>query len=223
MRHHGGASKPWDDDFRSWIVKAEAEGKDPNDIGDFAWDDDPLKESLERFYYPYIEPTSVVLELGPGSGRATRHIIGRCREMVLVDYSKFVCQFLNGYLAGKGKFQTHHIDRPAMPSVRSNSIDMALANGVFEHIGKDDMLFFLEDFHRVLKLRGILSFNFDTLMSEGGFSWYQKFRGEPGHHCIFRFYHPDVVRRLGEASGFEVREMTTDESRFAHVVLQKRA
>ena len=152
VRHHVGASKPWDDDFRSWIVKAQAEGKDPNDIGDFDWDDDPLKESLERFYYPYIEPTSVVLELGPGSGRATRHIIGRCREMVLVDYSKFVCEFLNGYLAGKGKFQTA-ITSTARPCPVSPATPSTWRwrTRVFEHIGKDDMFFFLEDFHRVLE------------------------------------------------------------------------
>jgi hypothetical protein len=43
--------------------------RDPNDIGDEEWAADALVESLELRYLPRINGESVVLELGPGSGR----------------------------------------------------------------------------------------------------------------------------------------------------------
>lgn len=221
VAYHGDV-KPWDEFFERWIAEAEAAGKDPNDLGDVEWSDDPLKQALEEFYLPHVTPESVVLELGPGTGRATRHIIGRCREMVLVDYSTLVCEWLTKYLAGKGRFQVHAIDKPKMPMVESESVDFALANGVFEHVGMDDLAFFIEEFYRVLKPGGFFCFNFDNFMSEGGWEWLRKYRGVAGAQNPFRFYHPEMVAKLAERAGFRVARMKTSESRFAFGELEKR-
>src|ERR1044071_4108815 len=75
--------RPWDDVFDEWIRSARDEGVDPNDVGDQAWGDP--RDYVERVYLPHIDPDSVVLELGPGTGRITRHLIDRCRAMILVD------------------------------------------------------------------------------------------------------------------------------------------
>jgi len=98
--------KPWDVNFRE-IKNAEAIGIDPNDLGDVAWNDDPLKRAFERHCLPHVNPESVVLELGPGTGRLTRHLIGRCKRIILVDYSRFICEWLEHYLRGKGCFEVH--------------------------------------------------------------------------------------------------------------------
>ena len=110
--------RPWDADFKKWIAEARESGQDPNDIGDEAWQSDPLKLALERHYLPHINANSVVLELGPGSGRATRHVISRCREMILVDYSHFVCEWLESYLAAKWVYRIYQIDDPWLPMIQ---------------------------------------------------------------------------------------------------------
>ena len=215
------SAKPWDSHFQSWLAEAEATGKDPNDVGDVEWCDDPLQQTLETHYLPYIHPDSIVLELGPGTGRLTRHIISRCREMILVDYSIFVCRWLEKYLKGKGRFRICQIHSPALPAVATGSVDVIMANGVFEHIDFDDLLCFLEEFNRVLKPGGVISFNFDNVMTAEGMQRFQQYRGEPGAKCIFRFYHPDVMRTLAEAAGLQVRRLTVNSTRFAHIDLQK--
>ena len=91
-------------------------GVDPNDVGDQDWGGPALDACTARLF-PHLTRESVVLELGPGSGRYTRHVLPRCREMVLVDYSKLVCEWLSEYLKGKGRFRVHHIDRPALPMI----------------------------------------------------------------------------------------------------------
>jgi ubiquinone/menaquinone biosynthesis C-methylase UbiE len=192
---------------------------DPNDVGDLGWGD-PLPH-IQKRYLPWIGPDSVVLELGPGTGRVTRHVIGRCGEMILVDYSRFVCDWLEKYLAGKGRFRVCCIDRPAMPMVADDSVDFAFAYGVFEHIGLDDMCWFLGEFDRVLRPGGRVSFNFDNVMSPGGIEHLLEMRREPGHANVFRFYHPETVCRLAEVAGLTVADLTTDASRLADIDLVK--
>ncbi len=166
-------------------------------------------------------PHSVVLELGPGSGRLTRHLIGRCRELICADYSRMVCKWLPQYLGKKRHFKVHHISKPYFPMIPNESIDVVVANGVFEHIELEDLSFYLEDFYRILKPSGVVSFNYENIMTSAGLQWLRTFRGEPGDGCIFRFYHPDTLRWLSENIGFAVLHVTVDESRFAHIELQK--
>jgi hypothetical protein len=67
----------------------------------------------------------------------------RCREMILVDYSKLVGNWRAKYLQGKGHVKIQLIDKPAFPNVASNPVDFAFANGVFEHVDTDDTDCFL--------------------------------------------------------------------------------
>jgi ubiquinone/menaquinone biosynthesis C-methylase UbiE len=213
--------KPWDKEFQGWVKDTRASGVDPNDIGDRAWQDNAL-ENCSRHLFPHVSPESTVLELGPGTGRYTRHVFPRCREMILVDYSEFVCGWVREYLKGKGHFQIHHIERPALPQVSDESVDFVFAIGVFEHIDVDETDSFLQEFHRVLKPGGALSFNFDNFMSPGGLHWFRNETMRAGARRIFRFYHPEFLQRMARMRGFDDVVMTTDDTRFAFLSATKR-
>ncbi len=211
----------WDASFRRWIRQAQASGRDPNDVADQEWDGEQLKAALERLVFPHLSPQATVLELGPGSGRVTRHLIARCHNMILLDSSRFVCRFLSGYLKGKGNFRCHHIHGPQMPMVAAASVDAGVAIGVFEHLDVEDTLWFLEEFFRVLKPGGIVVFDFDNGTSAGGLSWLRQTRGAPGERSVFRFYHPEQMRALAQSAGFEVAALESDGSRDALIQLRK--
>jgi SAM-dependent methyltransferase len=223
VRRHDTAHdvKPWDRKFAAWIAEGRARGVDPNDLADAAWSDDGLDESLSRHYLPKVSPASVVLELGPGTGRVTRHLIGRCRELLLADNSQLVCDWLPLYLRSKGRFRVFHLDGPVLTDVASDAVDVVLAHGVFEHVDLDDMASFLDEFHRVLRPGGVAVFNFDNFASRGGRAWFERWRPAPGGRGIFRFYHPEVVRDAALASGFDVEQITADDSRLATATLRK--
>lgn len=212
--------KPWDRQFLRWIEEAEATGQDPNDIGDATWSGTRLPVA-EEHYFPHITPDSVVLELGPGTGRVTRYLIGRCREMILVDYSRVVCEWLPQYLEGKGRFRVHQIERPAFPEVDSDSVDTVIANGVFHHIDPYPTWSFLHEIWRVLRPGGIVSFDFIQFCSEGGIEFFREHRPATGMDSIFRFYHPEEMRTLASTVGFDVIKLTTDESRLCFLEARK--
>jgi SAM-dependent methyltransferase len=200
--------RPWDRDFRKWIDSARRSGRDPNDVGDETWAGDSLAGAT-RFLFPNISPRSVVLELGPGTGRYTRHVLPRCQKMILVDYSEVVCEWLAEYAAGKGPFEVHHITGPTLPAVPDATVDFAFARGVFEHIDPDDMDYFFREFQRVLRPGGRLWLDFCSLMSEEGFAWFERWRPPPGGRGHFRFYHPDFVARLAAGAGLADVRVTT--------------
>lgn len=212
-------ARPWDDYFQRWIEEAQREGADPNDVGDRDWGDPGY--DVQHYFLPHIKADSVVLELGPGTGRITRRLIGRCREMVLVDYSPFVCRWLDQYFAGKGRFRTVCIDKPRLNGVADGEIDFLFAFGVVEHIDFDDLRWFLQDFRRVLAPRGVAVFNFDNMMTAAGLAWHAQFMGQPGDRNIFRFYHPEAVSWLARDAGFTVLDLHVDDSRFATIELRK--
>lgn len=213
--------RTWDRHFRDWMRQAEAKGLDVNDVGDEAWEDDHLEFALREFYLPFVLPGSAVLELGPGTGRVTRHLVGRCARLELADNSPLVIRWISKYLSGKCDFRAHLVEVPEFSRIRSGTIDTAIAHGVFEHLDFDEAAFYLQEFFRVLRPGGHASLNYDTLHNAAGVAWFEQFRNRPGDRCIFRFYTPDFMARLGELAGFEVELHYLPEDRLAHIVFRK--
>jgi SAM-dependent methyltransferase len=123
---------------------------------------------------------------------------------------------MRSYLEGRCDFRTHLISVPLVPDVASESVDLVLAHGVMEDLDFDETAFFLDEFYHVLKPGGHVSFNYNSMHSADGVDWFMKHRKTPGHRCIFRFYTPDFMHRLGEIAGFTVAQSHAAGSRLAH-------
>jgi hypothetical protein len=67
----------------------------------------------------------------------------------------------------------------------------------------------------------LISTDEDALMRADGLAWRKQFQKRPGDRNFLRFYHPDMVRLLAEASGFAVDELQSGQSRHANVELRK--
>lgn len=213
----------WDVHFKEWIERSQSAGLDPNDIGDQAWGNDFLDRALDTRYLPYIKKEDTVLELGPGTGRLTRHLIGRCRRIEIVDNSAFVIDWMGKFLEGKCEYGLHHVKNEHIPGMASGSVGAVVAHGVFEHLDFDETANFLDEFKRVLRPGGYVSYNYNTLHNDEGFAWFRTHLKGPGRRCIFRFYTPDFMERLAKFSGFDVVEHDTANGRLCHIVMQSKA
>jgi len=192
--------KAWDPLFDSWIETAKLEGVDPNDIGDRQWGD-PVTV-IESRYGPYLAADKVVLELGPGSGRYTRHLLLRCSRLLLVDASPRVVRWLKQYLRDRANCEVFLAKDCSLSFFEDSSVDVAIATGVFEHLSIEEFYLYLRAFFRVLRAGGVVVLNFDDFRSVEGFAWFKKWLPADGSRGIFRFYHPEMVQQMCEDIGF---------------------
>ena len=203
----------WDHHFKRWARQGQ-EIEDPNDIGDVDWATDLLTEGLERHYLRLLSPGAVIVELGPGSGRLSRHLIGHCKELIVVDNSPYVCKWIRKYLAGKGSFQVHQLDEHRLSTLADATVDAVIAHGVFEHLDIDETYWFLIEFARLLRSGGVCSFNFDTVATPDGIAALREYGG-PGQRSVFRLHHPESIRCIAQAAGFQSIEIEETPSRIA--------
>lgn len=221
VRYRRAEEEPWDPIFLKWLAAATPSGKDPNDIGDSDWRDDPLPIALRDHYLPHITPDATVLELGPGTGRLTRHIISRCRQMILLDRSQLACKFLESYLRGKGRYQIHRVNGPLLTMVGNATAEVVFANGVFEHLDPEESLWSLREFYRVLKPGGVAVFNFCSLETESGMACLRENSGRPGVRCAFRFYHPQMMTAIGLEAGLVQLRVCQEHGRLVYVEFRR--
>jgi SAM-dependent methyltransferase len=190
----------WDGFFRQWVADARAKGGDPNELGDSEWSTDRLDIGLERYYM--ADSAWTILELGPGTGRLSRHLAGHCQHLILVDSSHFVCDWLSEYLKGKGSYEVHRIEGSAAPMVADASVDAVYAHGVMEHLDIDVIYWFLRDFRRILKPGGRVAFNFDNVMTEDSLKTMLNY-SDPDKRSIFKFHHPGAIEYVAHSLGFK--------------------
>lgn len=213
----------WDRTFSRWVRDAERRGLDPNDLGDDEWGADLLEDALERFYRPLLGPSKAILELGPGSGRLTRHLAGNCAKLILVDTSPVVLKWLNRYLNDRGNVELLRAEHGQMPGVASATVDAVIAHGVVEHLEQEELFDLLLESSRVLRLPGHVAFNFDDLSSGEGLQVLREQAGKPREAGRFRLHHPESIRALARAAGLEPVSLESTTTRIGFALLVKTA
>lgn len=214
VRRKDSIGRTWDNQFRQWVAEAEAAGVDPNDIGDVRWESDEMDRALQLHYLPALREGAVVLELGPGSGRLTRHLVKHAQRVIACDRSNYVVQWMREYLP---KVETHHISEARLP-LGDASVDACFAHGVIEHLVTDETYWFLADFARVLRPGGVAIFNFNNLATPGGLE-HLRSTSSPVLRSGFQFYTPEAISSLAKAVGFTSVAFDDSETRTAFATL----
>lgn len=57
-----------------------------------------------------IEPGDCVVEVGPGAGSLTEHIVPQCRKLILVEYDARLAEYQRQRWADEPKVEVHHAD-----------------------------------------------------------------------------------------------------------------
>jgi SAM-dependent methyltransferase len=203
MRRLATTTKLWDHSFLDWIAKAREQHRDPNDVADETWGD--VRPLIDKYYGPHLAPDKTVLELGPGSGRITRHLIDRCDKLIVVDFSDFVIGWITNYLTGKQKhnFTAIKVTDCHLTPIADASIDLVVSDGVFHHIDIEDFHRYVVAFMRVLVPDGALALNFVNIMAPEGYAFFRANAERSDNRDAFRWHHPETVSLLFRNVGFE--------------------
>lgn len=154
----------------------------------------------------WIATSDVVLDLGCGIGRIAKYVAPRCSHLWAVDVSSQMLAMASKRLADLHNISYVRCQETTFSGVPSESVDVAYAVLVLQHVEREDAFLLLEELHRVLRPGGRLIVTYPNLLSEvylQGFISYAH-AGASTEVTRARIYTPQEVERLLPAAGFDV-------------------
>ncbi len=110
----------------------------------------PLLHVLDRWLKPYARADQVALEIGPGGGRWTRHLLG-CEKLYLVEYYDDLLKQIKTSIGSRPNVVYVKNNGTDFPGIPDGTIDFLFSFGVFVHIDFDVIETYLDNIKRVMK------------------------------------------------------------------------
>ena len=157
--------------------------------------------TLNELVFPILRDDSTVCEIGPGTGRWSRHILQRIPrgELHLVDPSPWMVRFLTGYFAAVPNLFAHANDGQTLPFDRDAWLDLIFSANTFVELKLGTIWLYARDFARTLKPGGYAIIDYiDPTTPEG----WQHLTTQPADMTpVYTFHAPDVIDRVLGAAG----------------------
>ncbi|MFN8545590.1 MAG: class I SAM-dependent methyltransferase [Candidatus Binatia bacterium] len=114
-----------------------------------------LTAVLERYLRPFATPDASVVEIGPGGGRWTEHLL-RAREVTVVDVNPEFFPYLRQRFARDlERLRFYETSGYELGGIPTASADFVFTFGVFVHIDADGIRAYLGEIERVLRHDGV--------------------------------------------------------------------
>lgn len=189
--------------FPGYLEAAQGLGMDVNDYEESQLGWYPALELLERTTFPHLSEDSIVCEVGPGTGRFSRHILERIPrgELHLVDHSPWMVRFLAAYFRNQPNVHAVLGDGQSLPFQRDGWLDMVFIAGTVIALKLGTIRLYALECARVLKPGGLLIFDYlDPTVAEGWEHLHSEGRRLPD---VYTYHAPQVVDRVLTEAGFE--------------------
>lgn len=108
---------------------------------------------IDELLLQNIPHGTTVLEIGPGAGRWTEHLIERASRLILVDVTPECIRLCREKFGDRAEY--HVNDGSDLSFVRDASIDRLWSFDVFVHIAADDIGKYVSQFPRILAPGGL--------------------------------------------------------------------
>ena len=109
------------------------------------------KVGLAERLLQYIEPDSIVLEIGPGAGRWTVYLQRAAGCLILVDLSDKCINMCKARFNGYTNIIYTVNDGRSLPGVADSSVSFVWSYDVFVHVIEPDVDLYVKEIRRVLK------------------------------------------------------------------------
>jgi ubiquinone/menaquinone biosynthesis C-methylase UbiE len=110
---------------------------------------------VEQLLHPTMSAGGVILEIGPGGGRWSKHLRGWADELLLVDVTERTLELCRERLGADGSIRFIWSHGSDLPGVGDATVDRIWSFDVFVHIAPVDVAGYLTEIARVLRPGGI--------------------------------------------------------------------
>src|SRR5262245_7321718 len=166
-RRFGYTLQPWRVDDKSegfvgYVAQARQAGMDVNDWEEQVLGWVPCLPALERVVFPGLQPEWRVIEVGPGTGRFSRHIAARLPrgELCLVDHSPWMVGCLRQYFQNNRNVSVTLNDGFTLPFEERGWADLVFSAGTLIALKLGAIELYAREFQRVLKSGGRVIFDY---------------------------------------------------------------
>ena len=190
--------------FAGYLAEASRLGLDVNDYEEQHLGWRLPRPTLDEVLFPYLEPQSIVCEIGPGTGRWSRHILARLPhgELHLVDASPWMVRFLSHYFSAAPAVSAHLGDGQSLPFARDGWLDAIFSANTLVELKLGVILAYAREFARVLKPGGYAIVDYiDPSTSEG---WQHLVRLPADMAPVYTFHAPETIDRVFGAAGLHI-------------------
>lgn len=119
---------------------------------------DEWKSSLiETFLKPRLGQKVNVVEIAPGHGRWTDHIVSNCKSLTVFDLSPNCVEFCQERFKDYKHLSCVVTDGSSLPGLADNSVDFIWSFDSFVHMPADVILSYLQEAARVLQPGGAIT------------------------------------------------------------------
>ena len=187
--------------FPGYLVAARRMGMDVNDYEESQLGWYPAQPLLEATTFPLLRESSIVCEVGPGTGRFSRLILPRIPqgELHLVDHSAWMVRFLADYFP-QPNVHVYLSDGHSLPFQRDAWIDVVFVAGTIIALKLATINLYAQEFARVLKPGGAVIFDYlDPTTPDG---WNHLNTEGPKLPDVYAYHAPEVIDRVFSEAGF---------------------
>ncbi len=140
-----------------------------------------VEHVIERFAAPYLARDARTLEIGPGGGRYTHHLLAHCGEVIGVDCSSKMLARVRTRFPDIGRARFVKNDGHGIPMLPAASFDFACAFNVFVQFALEDVHGYLLELHRLLVPGGVATIHYADLSHAEGWRHFESHREEWAH------------------------------------------
>jgi SAM-dependent methyltransferase len=190
--------------FPGYLAAAGQLGMDVNDYEEQQLGWRLPRPTLDEVLFPYLDEQSVVCEIGPGTGRWSRHILERIPrgELHLVDASPWMVRFLSSYFRARPAVHAHLGDGQSLPFPRAACIDAIFSANTLVELKLGVIYRYACDFARVLKPGGHVVVDYiDPTTAEG---WEHLVTLPAEMAGVYTFHAPEMIDRVFATAGLRV-------------------
>jgi SAM-dependent methyltransferase len=191
--------------FPGYLDAACQAGMDVNDYEEQRLGWRLPRPTLDEVAYPHLRPDSTVCEIGPGTGRWSRHILQQVPhgELHLVDPSPWIVRFLADYFGAAQNVHAHVNDGQSLPFERDTWLDLVFSANTFVELKLGVIWLYAHEFARVLKPGGYAVVDYvDPTTSDG---WQHLVNQGPDMAPVYTFHAPEVIDRVFLSAGLTIQ------------------